>query len=142
MATWVDERLLNDVFNESLALLERARAYVGTGNAALAPPEATPLDRVCLARDISRVTSMATCCMSLLLLHRAVNDGQMDRDEMKQEARRLLAEVNTNLADQNAPLAHAPQLEHLIDESQVLFHRIERLQLLIDSRQGAGSKPS
>lgn len=46
VATWVDEQLLNDAFDEGLALLEQARAFVAAGNATLSPPEATPLDRV------------------------------------------------------------------------------------------------
>ena len=142
MSTWVDERLLNDAFNEGLALLERARAFVGTGNAALAPPEATPLDRIRLARDMSRVTSMATCCMSLLLLYRAVADDQMDRDEMQDEARRLLAEVGANLPDPTATHPHVPQLERLINEGHGLFHRLERLQALFDTSAGPGFKPS
>ncbi|EKV29850.1 hypothetical protein C882_0281 [Caenispirillum salinarum AK4] len=136
MSTWVDEELLNDAFNEGLGLLERARAFVGTGNAALAPAEATPLDRIRLARDMSRVTSMATCCMGLLLLYRAVADGQMDRDEMQDESRRLLAEVGANLPDPATPHPHVPQLERLINDGHHLFARLERLQNLFDTGGG------
>lgn len=138
MATWVDEQHLNLAFNDGLALLERVRAFVGTGNSALAPADATPLDRIRLARDMSRVTSMATCCMSLLLLYRAVCDGQMDRGEMQEDARQLLAEVGASLPDRDTPHPQVPQLEELIADGHALFTRLQGLQARFDTSPQPG----
>lgn len=138
MADWVDDNLLDRAYNDALALLERARAFVGAGNAAATPPEATPLDRIRMARDMSRVTGMATCCMGLVLLYQAVREGQMDRTEMQDEARRLFAEVGANLPDPTAPHPHAPELEGLINDGHDLYRRIDRLQTLFDMGQGGG----
>ncbi|SOD88961.1 Protein of unknown function [Caenispirillum bisanense] len=135
---WMDARLLDTTFEDALALLERARAYVGAGTAASVPAEAQPLDRIRMARDMSRVTSALTCCMSLLLLYRAVREDQLDRTEMQGEARSLLAEVTAQLPDPSSEHAYAPELTALIGSAHDLFHRVQRLQAMFDMGGNGG----
>lgn len=81
--------------------------------------------------------------MGLLLLYRAVADGQMDRDGMQHEARRLLAEVNANLPDASTPHPRIPQLENLITKGHMLFARLEQIQARFDTTSdGAGFRLS
>lgn len=140
MTDWLDERLLDAAYGEALDLLEQTRTMVQSGSARQLPPEATPLDRIRMARDMSRLTSLATCCMGLLLLYQAVREGQMDREEMREESRRLFAEVGANLPDRSAPHPFAPDLERLVSDGHDLFRRLERLQALFDG--GGAGQPS
>lgn len=132
----MDARLLDTTFEDALGLLERARAYVGAGTTAAVPADAQPLDRIRMARDMSRVTSALTCCMSLLLLYRAVREGQMDRDEMQAESRSLYTEVRNQLPDPSSEHPYAPELTALIGGAHDLFHRVERLQGMFDAGSG------
>lgn len=138
--TWMDEPLLDATFEDALMLLERARAYVGSGTAATLPPEAQPLDRIRMARDMSRVTSALTCCMSLLLLYRAVGEGQMNRVEMQVEGRNLFAEVSAQLPDPASEHPYAPELTAIIGSAHDLFHRVSRLQAMFDMGDGGGGR--
>lgn len=134
----MDARLLDTTFEDALSLLERARAYVGAGTAATVSGDAQPLDRIRMARDMSRVTSALTCCMSLLLLYRAVREDQLDRREMQGEARSLLAEVSTQLPEPASEHPHAPELTALIGSTHDLFHRVQRLQAMFDMGGNGG----
>lgn len=136
--TWMDERLLDATFEDALLLLERTRAYVGGGTSASLPTGVDPLDRIRMARDMSRVTSALTCCMSLLLLYRAVGEGQMDRREMQAESRSLFAEVGTQLPDPASEHPYAPELTAIIASAHDLVHRVGRLQALFDMGDGGG----
>lgn len=141
----MDARLLDTTFDEALALLERARAYVSGGTISGPAAEAEPLDRIRMARDMSRMTSAVTCCMSLLLLYRAVGEGQMDRAEMQGESRALFAEVRAQLPDPASEHPYAPELTALIGSVHDLFHRVERLQAMFEgggAGLGGGFRPS
>lgn len=136
MADWVDDKQVDEAFTEALGLLERTRAFVGTGTVNFAPADATPLDRIRMARDMSRLTSLATSCMGLVLLYQAVREGQMDRDEMQDDARRLFAELGAQLPDAAAPHPRAPELESLEAEGIALFARLKHLQRAFDTAEG------
>lgn len=114
------------LFREGMALVEATAAYLdGAGR-----EESKGLERnvaLAYASESMRLTTRLMQMTSWLLLQRAVNEGELSRDDAEREHRRVVVAMqDTTLAD--AVLSQLPDaLRLLIDRSLVLQARIQRI---------------
>lgn len=131
--TWVDTDFFDQTFGETLTLLEETRNQVdmATHGGLRTLPTDTMLRTV---RDLSYLTSQVTGIMSLLLLHRAVADGEIPEEELESRATMLVDEIGeTEKALENERLGLSPHLLALIERGERLSQRIHRIQHMLDT---------
>lgn len=124
------------LFKEGMALVEETASYLdGPGRR-----ESKALDRngaLAYATESMRLTTRLMQIASWLLLHRAVNEGEMSLTQANTEKRK----VKLSAGDQaNAEiLGMLPEdLRQLISRSLGLQERVRRLDLAIHSEPGGG----
>ena len=114
------------LFREGMALVEATAAYLdGAGRA-----DSRALDRpvaLAYASESMRLTTRLMQLTSWLLLQRAVNEGELTRDDAEREHRRVvIAPQESNTAPET--FAQLPaKLRELIERSLSLFARIQRI---------------
>jgi len=112
------------LFRDGMKLVEDAAAYLdGPGRA-----DAKRLDRagsLVYATESMRLTTGLMELASWLLLHRAVNEGEMSLQEAKGERRNVM--LPTVDYGDDLPLALPAPLRELIERARTLFDRIRRL---------------
>ena len=114
------------LFREGMALVEATAGYLdGEGR-----EQSKGLDRsvaLAYASESMRLTTRLMQMTSWLLLQRAVNEGELSRDDAEREHRRVVVAIQeTSLA--NAIFAQLPEkLRGLIERSLLLQSRIQRI---------------
>jgi regulator of CtrA degradation len=114
------------LFREGMALVEATAAYLdGEGRA-----DSRVLDRpvaLAYASESMRLTTRLMQLTSWLLLQRAVNEGELSREDAEREHRRVvIAPQDSNTAPEIFEQLPA-KLRQLIDRSQSLHSRIRRI---------------
>lgn len=71
-----DAAFVQAVFDDTLALIEAARDHIADGAVRYAGVPITPTARMRASQELSRLTNRATAAISLLLLFKALQDGQ------------------------------------------------------------------
>lgn len=123
------ERLANSqafsaLFREGMALVEETAAYLdGDGR-----QEAKALERhaaLAYATESMRLTTRLMQLASWLLLHRAVNEGEMSLSQAHKEKSRV--KVGADRRDQDAEAMLPERLQELIARSVRIQERIQRM---------------
>jgi regulator of CtrA degradation len=125
------------LFRDGMALVEETAAYLdGPGRR-----ESKLLERtaaLAYATESMRLTTRLMQLASWLLLHRAVNEGEMSLAQANREKTKV--KLSASDASDEATLAMLPKsLRDLIGRSIALQNRVRRLDATIHS--GAGEKP-
>jgi regulator of CtrA degradation len=131
---WFGQKLASSqtfstLFKDGMKLVEETAAYLdGPGR-----QESKMLERsaaLTYATESMRLTTRLMQLASWLLLHRAVNEGEMSLDQASKEKTKVKLTVGEP-ADPDA-LAHLPdRLKDLIERSRALHDRVRRLDTTI-----------
>ncbi|MDP2620829.1 MAG: DUF1465 family protein [Hyphomicrobiales bacterium] len=126
------------VFHEGMNLVEETAAYLdGEGRT-----EARLLSRMgslAYATESMRLTTRLMQLASWLLLHRAVNEGELTVDEARMEKRKVKLNVAASSRSDDEAYAELPaRLRDLIGHSIRLHHRIVSLDAMIHAEQAPG----
>jgi len=117
-------------YDEALALVVEARDYVRDGAAAESRYLAPDL-RILLSCETLRLTTRLTEVMAWLFTQRARHAGELTEDEVRDEASRLGA-PELGLAGPGArPGYLPPRLDSLMERSERLYRRVQRLDELV-----------
>jgi regulator of CtrA degradation len=123
--------LIMRTYDEALALTRELRDYIATA----APADKAGLDhdtQLVASCEEMRVTARMTQVMAWLMLQRAVNDGEIDRDQAAQPDNRLGGQ-DTCLAEPAVDPEYLPaRLVDLLTRSRSLYERIQRLDLMLE----------
>jgi regulator of CtrA degradation len=123
------------VFHEGMNLVEETAAYLdGEGRT-----EARLLSRMgslAYATESMRLTTRLMQLASWLLLHRAVNEGELTVEEARTEKRKVKLNVAASSHSDDQSYAELPErLRDLIGHSVRLHHRIVSLDAMIYAKQ-------
>ena len=117
------------LFREGMALVEETAAYLdGAGR-----QEAKALPRraaLAYATESMRLTTLLMQLASWLLLHRAVNEGEMSLAQARKEKAKVRVRADEHADAELAGLV-PPRLQQLIDRSVSLQQRVLRLDTTI-----------
>ncbi|WP_119168554.1 DUF1465 family protein [Algihabitans albus] len=123
---------LNGTYAEALALTQEARDYVALEERA-ERKGLRPADQLVAACESMRVTTRLTQVMAWLLVQRAVQAGEMTRDDARQPQHRLSAKEICETSELSAPADLTPRMMHLLSRSHALYERVARLDALLDT---------
>ncbi len=131
---------LDGNYDEALRLAEEARAYLLARREA-GTREDAPIDRMAISCASLKVTSRLTQVIAWLLVQRAVQAGEMTREEAEKPEYRLSGEkaCSPQMPVEAGELPEA--LKQLMDRSWRLYERIARLDAMMDEApaEAAGS---
>ena len=80
-----------------------------------------------------RITTRLTQVMAWLMIQRAVQAGEMTRDEARQPEHRLGAKDICETSEPAAPAELPPRMSDLLQRSRALYERVARLDSLLDA---------
>ena len=114
------------LFREGMSLVEATAAYLdGAGRA-----DSKELDRtiaLAYASESMRLTTRLMQLTSWLLLQRAVNEGELTREDAEREHRRVVIATQENVTAESTFIQLPEQLRDLIERSMSLQGRIRRI---------------
>ena len=117
------------LFREGMKLVEETASYLdGVGR-----KESKKLDRsssLCYATESMRLTTRLMQLASWLLLHRAVNEGEMSLAQANKEKTKVKLAADEPV-DHNAIKGLPQQLRDLIERSSILHDKVRRLDATI-----------
>ena len=120
-------------YDESLALLADARAYV---HAAQATKWNLPAVRLIHSQETMRLTARLTHTMAWLLGQRALHAGEISRDQARDGSYRLGGHrVCLDVGAENSPALPA-RLRELLRHSRKLYQRVARLDEMVRRDRG------
>jgi len=123
-------------FDETLRLIEDLRDHITSGDSRLERETVEPASRMRAARDMARLTNRATAAMSILLLHRALEDGQAgDIPDIPARLEDLLESMAVQPppdALDRVPLP--PAVAEMMARAEVLFADVRRVGGMIQGR--------
>ena len=129
------------VFHEGMNLVEETAAYLdgnGRAESRLLPRMAS----LAYATESMRLTTRLMQIASWLLLHRAVNEGELSEDEARQEKRKVkLNEIASRKKDSEAYAELPAGLKDLIARSVRLHHRVVSLDTMMYAKQAPAQSP-
>jgi regulator of CtrA degradation len=127
------------IFREGMALVEETAAYLdGPGR-----KESKALERsaaLAYATESMRLTTRLMQLASWLLLHRAVNEGEMSLAQAGQEKSKVKLQVS-EAGDEETLRLLPESLRALIERSVRLQNRVRRLDASIHSAAGPAANP-
>ena len=123
---------LNGTYTEALALTREARDYVALQEKA-ERKGLTPADQLVASCESMRITTRLTQVMAWLMIQRAVQAGEMTRDEARQPEHRLGAKDICETSEPAAPAELPPRMSDLLQRSRALYERVARLDALLDA---------
>src|SRR5580704_8489014 len=125
-------QVFSALFRDGMALVEETAAYLdGPGR-----KESKLLERsaaLAYATESMRLTTRLMQLASWLLLHRAVNEGEMSLAQASQEKSKVKLQVS-DAATEDTMLLLPESLRELIERSVKLQERVRRLDATIHSR--------
>jgi len=131
--------LFDNTYEEALRLTREARDYVAfqekRDKLAL-----QPLDQLAASCESMRVTARLTQVMAWLLVQKAVNLGEMSREDAAKPDMRLAGQTICGLTEPHLTESLPPRLRELLDKSHQLYSRVERLDALLDAHPGAQTR--
>lgn len=114
------------LFREGMSLVEATAAYLdGEGRV-----DSRALDRpvaLAYASESMRLTTRLMQLTSWLLLQRAVNEGELSRDDAEREHRRVTISPPDSTTSPDVYAALPSKLRALIDRSMALYARIQKI---------------
>jgi regulator of CtrA degradation len=117
-------RLTDSLYVEAMLLADEARSYFDASYTADGRDALEPFDRVLFSCESLKVTTRLMHIIAWLLTQRAVDAGELSRDQVREPSRRLgPAVVSDDAALERLP---APSRK-LIATSVDLYRRVERL---------------
>ena len=123
--------LIVRTYDEALALTREVRDYI----ASQAPADKAALDhdtQLLASCEEMRVTARLTQVMAWLMLQRAVQDGELAREDAAKPENRLGGQA-TCLGEPAVDPAYLPErLADLLARSRSLYERIQRLDLMLE----------
>ena len=123
--------LIVRTYDEALALTREVRDYI----ASQAPADKAALDhdtQLLASCEEMRVTARLTQVMAWLMLQRAVQDGEVAREDAAKPENRLGGQA-TCLGEPAVDPADLPErLTDLLARSRSLYERIQRLDLMLE----------
>jgi regulator of CtrA degradation len=123
--------LIVRTYDEALALTREVRDYIA-GQAQADKAALDPDTQLVASCEEMRVTARMTQVMAWLMLQRAVQAGEVDRDAAAEPDNRLGGQ-DTCLADPAIdPGCLPPRLADLLARSRSLYERIRRLDLMLE----------
>ena len=117
------------VFREGMALVEAAATYLD-GEGRKEARKLRPPHSLAYATESMRLTTRLMQLASWLLLHRAVNEGEMSLAQANKEKTKVKLAAGDPL-DENAVKALPKQLQALIERAQKLHDAVRRLDATI-----------
>lgn len=134
-ATDTQITFLNGTYAEALALTQEARDYVALEERA-ERKGLKPADQLVAACESMRITTRLTQVMAWLLVQRAVQAGEMTREDARRPEHRLGAQEICETADLSVPADLPPRMVSLLSRSHALYERVSRLDAMLDVRTG------
>lgn len=122
---------LNSTYEEALALTRRARDYLATREP-LDRRELEPAAQLVSSCESMRLTARLTHCMAWLMVQRAVEAGELSREEAAEESLRLGENAICEMENEAAREALPDGLAGLLDDSLALYRRVARLDAMLD----------
>jgi len=123
---------LNGTYAEAMALTCEARDYVALQEAG-ERAGLNPVDQMVASCESMRMTTRLTQVMAWLLVQRAVQAGEMTRDEARQPQHRLGAHEICETEEPPVPAELPPRLQDLLARSHALYTRVARLDAMLDA---------
>jgi regulator of CtrA degradation len=120
----------DSVYTEALSLAEQAQDYLREH----APRERAQLGlagRALITSEAMRLTARLAEVIAWLMTQRAVQAGEMTREEADLPCHRLSRQVDFAQADANTEALLPPGLRDLLDESHRLYKRVARLDSML-----------
>ena len=118
-------------YDDALKLLVEVRDYLESYQPNQSK-QIEPSVRLALTCLSMRLTAQLTDIMAWLLVQKAVHTGEMSEDEGKDGRNQLRRWIDFN--PEQTKFEIPIRLKTLIDRSQVLFERVERLEVMINQR--------
>lgn len=118
-------------YDDALKLLVEVRDYLESYQPSQAK-QLEPSVRLALTCLTMRLTAQLTDIMAWLLVQKAVHTGEMTEDEGKDGKNQLRRWIDFSPDQAKFPIPM--KLKALIDRSQTLFERVERLEVMINHR--------
>lgn len=134
-----DAEFFDRLFADALSLVEATRDLLARGDGTGAGTDTPPQVRMRAARDVSRLTCRATAAMSVLLLYKALEDGQADEiDDVPGRLTELYAEVEAPTPADNLRDVPLPEpVAALMARADGVFDRVARIHDMIRRRLAA-----
>lgn len=131
--TLSDDAFFDSLFTDALGLVEAIRDLLTRGDGAGADKGMPPQVRMRVARDLSRLTCRATAAMSVLLLYKALEDGQAGEiDDVPGRLAELYAEVEAGPPSDGLNDAALPEpVAALMATADGVFARVARVRDMI-----------
>lgn len=122
---------LDGTYREALALTREARDYVlhqeRRDKAALPPDQ-----QLVASCESLRLTARLTQVVSWLLVQKAVQAGEIDREQAAAPELRLSGHEVCSITDPAGRIEMPTRLAELLERSHALYSRVERLDALLD----------
>lgn len=131
LATPKGVAMLDGLFNETLLLAHRARAYVAESGRPHEAGEA-PLVPLIEACELSRLSARLGFCVAWLLARRAVHEGELTAEEAARPDWRLEHSAVCLDDGTQAPGELPPALAEMLEQSRALYVRVARLDRRLD----------
>lgn len=125
-------RLIDALLEEALAVAEDARDWLERRQAEPARSTRSLLEVLIEARETSRLTSRAAHCVAWLLARKALACGEIDLAQASAPAHRL-GDRAVCLAPPDGAASLPPRLAELLQRSERLYARIDRLDRMLES---------
>lgn len=120
------------IYDETFGLLVRTRDYLSDREPA-ATLHITPTERLRLTTLTMRLTAQLTDIMAWLLIQKAANTGEITHAKAQDEQYRLTRWSNAHVDFDEDPTV-PKDLKELLSETQRIYARVSRLQLMIAER--------
>lgn len=118
----------NPAYHEALDLLSEAHTYISYRQA-LDESKLPPRQRLLMSYETMRLTARLTQIMAWLMMHRAVQQGDMEREETGFDAAIEISADVLALDEREIEEAELPRgLKYLMEKSHALYTRIQRLE--------------
>lgn len=118
----------NPAYSEALDLLSEAHTYISYRQA-MDESKMTPRQRLLMSYETMRLTARLTQIMAWLMMQRAMQQGDMSREETGFEPEIEVSSGVLALDDRELEENELPRgLKYLMDKSHNLYVRIQRLE--------------
>ncbi len=126
---------VNSVYTEVLTLAQQAQDYLA-GQARHERAEMTLVERALITVEAMRLTARLSEVIAWLLTQRAVQAGEMTREEAARPDHRLSRKPPVACADATVEARLPPRLRDLMEESHRLYRRVARLDDMLGKAEG------
>ena len=134
-ATGSSLAFVDSTYDEAISLTRDARDFFAVMESQARARDFTSGDLLLQSCEALRVTSRLTQIMAWVLVQKAVQKGEITRDQARQPKYRLSGQEVCEGGDLAFEGKLLPRLSELLDESLRLYERIARLDALYDRKR-------